>query len=77
MTSLDSVLGGRLPTLEDLPRLKYIDMIAKESMRLYPPAYGLGREAIEECEIGGFRVPRKDASFHVSVGDAARPAIFP
>jgi cytochrome P450 len=32
-------------------------MIAKESMRLYPPAYALGRQAVEECEIGGFRVP--------------------
>lgn len=60
---LDNVLGGRLPTLEDLPRLKYTDMIAREAMRLYPPAYGLGREAIEECEIGGFRVPRKTQVF--------------
>jgi len=60
---LDDVLGGRLPTLEDLSRLKYTDMIAREAMRLYPPAYGLGREAIEECEIGGFRVPRKTQIF--------------
>jgi cytochrome P450 len=60
---LDEVLAGRLPTLEDLPRLKYTDMIAREAMRLYPPAYGLGREAIEECEIGGFRVPRKTQVF--------------
>jgi cytochrome P450 len=55
---LDDVLGGRLPTMSDLSRLKYTEMIAKESMRLYPPAYGLGREAVEECEIGGFRVTR-------------------
>lgn len=62
-TELDDVLGGRLPALDDLPRLKYTDMIAREAMRLYPPAYGLGREAIEECEIGGFRVPRKTQVF--------------
>jgi cytochrome P450 len=55
---LAEVLGGRLPTMEDLARLQYTEMIAKESMRLYPPAYALGREAVEECEIGGFRVPR-------------------
>jgi cytochrome P450 len=55
---LDAVLGGRLPTMDDLARLQYTEMIAKESMRLYPPAYALGREAVEECEIGGFRVPR-------------------
>lgn len=54
---LDEVLGDRPPTAADLPRLKYTEQIAKESMRLYPPAYGLGREAIEDCEIGGYRVP--------------------
>jgi cytochrome P450 len=56
-TELDEVLAGRPPTVADLPRLKYTEMIAKESMRLYPPAFGVGREAIEECEIGGYRVP--------------------
>src|SRR5438132_6005386 len=54
---LDRVLGDREPTLADLPQLKYTEQIAKECMRLYPPAYGLGREAIEDCEIGGYRVP--------------------
>src|SRR5437868_8251767 len=54
---LDEVLGDRNPTFADLPRLKYTEKIAKESMRLYPPAYGLGREAIDDCEIGGYRVP--------------------
>ena len=54
---LDEVLGDRVPTAADLPRLQYTEQIAKESMRLYPPAYGLGREAIDDCEIGGYRVP--------------------
>jgi cytochrome P450 len=54
---LDEVLGGRAPTMADLSRLKYTEQIAKECMRLYPPAYGLGREAINDCEIGGYRVP--------------------
>jgi cytochrome P450 len=54
---LDEVLGDRAPTTADLPRLKFTEQIAKESMRLYPPAYGLGREAIHDCEIGGYRVP--------------------
>lgn len=54
---LDEVLGGRVPTMADLPRLRFTEQIAKESMRLYPPAYGLGREAIEDCEIGGYYVP--------------------
>ena len=60
---LDEMLAGRLPTAADLSRLKYTEMIAKESMRLYPPAYALGRESIEECEVGGFRVPAKTQIF--------------
>ena len=55
---LDEVLAGRAPTVSDLPRLKYTEMIAKEAMRLYPPAYAIGRDAIVETEIGGFRVPK-------------------
>lgn len=55
---LDRVLAGRLPAVSDLPHLKYTEMIAKEAMRLYPPAYAVGREAVEDCEIGGYRVPR-------------------
>jgi len=60
---LDEVLKGRLPSVADIPRLEYTEMIAKESMRLYPPAYGVGRESIAECEIGGFRVPAKTQVF--------------
>jgi cytochrome P450 len=54
---LDAVLDGREATFADLSRLKYTEKIVKESMRLYPPAYGLGREAINNCEIGGYHVP--------------------
>jgi cytochrome P450 len=54
---LDEVIGDRDPAFDDIPRLKYCEQIAKETMRLYPPAYGLGREAIADCEIGGYRVP--------------------
>jgi cytochrome P450 len=34
-------------------------MVLAESMRLYPPAWALGRLAVEDCEIGGYVVPRK------------------
>jgi cytochrome P450 len=63
---LDEVLGGpggRAPDVSDLPKLKYTEMIAKETMRLYPPAYAVGREAIEDTELGGFAVPRKTQLF--------------
>src|SRR5688572_26511304 len=74
---LDDVLGGRLPTMDDLSRLKYTDMIVREAMRLYPPAYGLGREAVEECEIGGFRVPRKTQIFMFQWVTQRDPRFFP
>ena len=54
---LEEVLGGRAPTVEDLPRLRYAEWVVKESMRLYPPAWTVGRECVRECEVGGFRVP--------------------
>jgi len=54
---LQAVLGGRVPAPEDLPRLRYTEMVIKEAMRLYPAVWGIGRRAIEECELGGYRVP--------------------
>jgi cytochrome P450 len=54
---LRDVLGGRAPTVADLPRLRYTEHVVTESMRLYPPAYAIGREAVADCEIGGFHTP--------------------
>jgi cytochrome P450 len=54
---LQAVLGGRAPTPEDLPRLRYTEMVIKEAMRLYPAVWGIGRRAIGDCELGGYRVP--------------------
>lgn len=54
---LDVVLGGRTPTLADLKQLPYTEMVVKESMRLYPPAYSFGRMAIEDVNIHGYDLP--------------------
>jgi cytochrome P450 len=54
---LDTVLGGRLPTAEDLSNLPYTRMVIEEAMRIYPPAPGLSmREAKEADELCGFKV---------------------
>ena len=53
---LATVLGDREPTPDDLPRLRYTEMILKESMRLYPAVWGIGRRAIADCQIGGYRI---------------------
>lgn len=48
---LDRVLAGRTPTLEDLPNLPYTRMVFSEAMRLYPPAYAIGRQVIEPYAV--------------------------
>jgi cytochrome P450 len=55
---IDEVLGGRVPGLEDLPRLDRTRRVLQESMRLYPPAWLMEREALEDDVVGGYRVPR-------------------
>lgn len=56
---LDSVLGGRTPSVDDLPRLPYTRAVFDETLRLYPPAWGQPRESVEEDEVGGFRIPAR------------------
>lgn len=55
---INRVLDGRLPTLADLPKMPYLEMVVKESMRLYPPAWTTSREAQEDIELGGYSIPK-------------------
>ena len=51
---LDRVLGGREPAFDDLPNLKFTEAVMAESMRLYPPAWAIGRNVVEEHKFGKF-----------------------
>jgi len=54
---LDRVLAGRVPDISDLPSLRCVENVIKESMRLYPPAWGMARQVIKEFELNGYRIP--------------------
>ena len=53
------VLKGRLPTVADIPSLPFVERVVTESMRLYPPAWIIGRRAIEPYPIGGYVAPAR------------------
>lgn len=57
------VLGGRAPTIEDVPKLRYVTSVIKEAMRIYPPAYGFSREAIKDTKIGPYDIPKGSIIF--------------
>lgn len=59
MDEIDLALGDRTPRVDDVPRLPYTEMVLKESMRIYPPAWSLfARQAVENVEIGGYTISR-------------------
>ncbi len=58
LAEVNAVLGGRPPTPADVPRLPFCERVVLESLRLYPPAYGFGREAARDFALGGYRIPR-------------------
>src|SRR6185369_8623513 len=55
---INRVLDGRTPTVEDVPQLKYTELVLAESMRLYPPAWAMGRKAKNDFELGPYYLPR-------------------
>jgi cytochrome P450 len=56
---LERVLAGRIPTFDDVTRLPYTTGVFAESLRLYPPAWAIGRRAREEYSIGDYTIPPK------------------
>jgi cytochrome P450 len=58
LEELRTVLGGRPPTVDDLAKLPYLDMVVKEAMRLYPPAWMQPRYTVDDFEYGDYRIKR-------------------
>jgi cytochrome P450 len=58
LEEFERVLGGRSPTLEDLPKLEYTRMVFEETMRLYPPTMALARTSIKDDQVDGYDIPK-------------------
>src|SRR5580704_8031732 len=56
---VDSVLKGRSPSVEDVPRLRYTENVMAESLRLFPPAWAMGRYALHDFSLGEFFLPAR------------------
>ena len=54
-----ATLQGRTPTLEDIPNLSYTQLVVKEALRLYPPAWVIGRKNMVDDEIAGYHIPKE------------------
>jgi cytochrome P450 len=55
---IDRVLRDRTPVANDVPSLHFAEKVIKESMRIYPPAWTIGREATEDVQIGGYHLTK-------------------
>jgi cytochrome P450 len=75
-TELGQVLGGRDADFGDLERLKLTEAVLLEAMRLYPPAWSIGREALVDVEIGGYRLPKGSTLFISQWVVHRDPALF-
>jgi cytochrome P450 len=73
---LADVLGGRLPTVADLDRLRYTEAVVLETLRLYPPAYALSREATRPTTVAGRALPKGGIAFISIYATHRRPDIF-
>ena len=56
---IDDALSGRIPAVEDLSRLCYTENVIAESLRLYPPAWAMGRYARNDFALGNYFLPAR------------------
>lgn len=73
---VDAVLGGRTPTIEDLPSLRYTRMIVDEVLRLYPAGWLASRQARADSIVGGYAIPAQSIIFISSYVTHRHPAFW-
>lgn len=74
---LAEVLGGRSPGVADATALEYTEAVLLESMRLYPPAWGIERRAVCDQEIGGYVIPEGAAVLMPTFVANRDPRVYP
>jgi cytochrome P450 len=74
---LETVLAGRIPTLEDLPKLQGVDQVIKETQRLYPAAWVSSRMASEDLNLGTHRFSKGSVFFMSPYVTQRDPRYFP
>lgn len=74
---VDDVLKGAPPTVEDFPRLRYAEMVFAEAMRLYPPAWIIGRRALGDYQINGYTIPARSILLMSQYVTHHDPRFFP
>src|SRR5579872_688779 len=74
---IDRELQGRVPAYEDIPRLRYVEMVLAESMRLYPPAWAMGRYARDDFHLGDYFLPAKTTVLISQFVTHRDPRFFP
>jgi cytochrome P450 len=67
----------RIPTIDDLPKLEYTEKTVREAMRLYPPAWTLGRQAINDYNLDGYVIPAKSIILMSQYVMHRNPKYFP
>jgi cytochrome P450 len=68
---------GRAPTVDDVPRLTTTLMVIEEAMRLWPPAYAIGRQAVRDVTVGGYHFPAGAVVIVNIYGLHRRPDLYP
>jgi cytochrome P450 len=74
---VDRELEGRIPTFADIARLRYTEMVFAESLRLYPPAWAMGRQALHDFRLGDFYLPAKTTVLMSQFITHRDPRFFP